>query len=94
MTDDEIRHTVQEYIITAHAPDLRGERIPDDYDVIRNGVVDSLALIELVEWVQATWSIPILDSQISPDSFRTIAAITEFIATRVPAVGTHAEAAS
>ncbi|GLJ78711.1 hypothetical protein [Microbacterium imperiale] len=75
--------TIQEitrYIVGFHAPDLAGEGIPTDYDLITNGVIDSLAMLEVVEWVQQRWAISILDSEISQADFRTIGAIADFIA--------------
>lgn len=71
---------ITEYIVRFHAPDLAGEGIPTDYDLITNGVIDSLAMLEVVEWVQESWAISILDTEISPADFRTIGAIADFIA--------------
>ncbi|MBT2504140.1 hypothetical protein [Curtobacterium sp. ISL-83] len=76
-----IQDQVERYIVTHHAPDLANESIPRDYDLIGNGVIDSLALLELVEWVQNTWSINITDVQLSPDDFRTVEAIEHFVLT-------------
>ncbi|MCP3012226.1 phosphopantetheine-binding protein [Nocardiopsis dassonvillei] len=78
MTID-IRDRIQDRIVTAHAPDLAGEGIPGDYDLLANGVVDSLSLLELVEWIQSSFGIPVTDIEISPSDFRTIDAIADFV---------------
>jgi acyl carrier protein len=76
-----IQEQIERYIVATHAPDLADEVIPRDYDLVANGVIDSLALLELVEWVQGTWSIDIADVQLSPADFRTIEAVEHFILT-------------
>ncbi|WP_028648026.1 phosphopantetheine-binding protein [Nocardiopsis sp. CNT312] len=78
MTTD-LRDRIQERIVTAHAPDLAGERIPSDYDLLANSVVDSLSLLELVEWIRSSFDIPVTEIEISPADFRTIDAIADFI---------------
>lgn len=80
-----LNQQIADYIVTRHAPDLRGEPIPGGYDLVANGVVDSLALLELVEWVQHTWSIPVLDTAITASDFSSIDAITKFVRTHAPA---------
>ena len=80
MTTD-IRERVTEYIVTNHAPDLHGESIPDDYDLVATGVVDSLALLELIEWIQSEFGIAVLDIDISPEDFASVGAISRFVAT-------------
>lgn len=80
MTTD-LRDRIQERIVTAHAPDLAGEDIPRDYDLLANGVVDSLSLLALVEWIQSSFDVPVTDVEISPADFRTIDAIADFIGT-------------
>ena len=76
---DSIREQVTNYIVTHHAPDLAHEQIPDDYDLIATGVVDSLALLELVEWLQSHFDISILDVDITPRDFQSVGAITRFV---------------
>ncbi|MEC3891716.1 MULTISPECIES: acyl carrier protein [Nocardiopsis] len=80
MTDD-IRDRIRERIVTVHAPDLAGENIPRDYDLLTSGVIDSLSLLALVEWIQSSFDVPVTDVEISPSNFRTIDAIADFIET-------------
>lgn len=74
-----VKEQIREYIITNHAPDLAGEEIPGDYDLLANGVIDSLALLELVEWVQEKWDINVADVELAPADFQSIDAIEQFI---------------
>lgn len=76
---DSVRKQVTHYIVAHHAPDLANEEIPDDYDLVDTGVVDSLALLELIEWLQSRFGISVLDVDISPRDFRSIGSITRFV---------------
>jgi acyl carrier protein len=49
------------------------------YDLLGNGVVDSLGLLELIAWVEQRYEIPIDDIDISPDDFRSVDAICDFV---------------
>ena len=60
-----IRDRVQDHIVAVHAPDLAGETIPDDYDLVETGVVDSLALLELVEWIQEAFGVSAIDTEVT-----------------------------
>lgn len=81
---DSVREQVRNYIVTYHAPDLAHDEIPDDYDLVGTGVVDSLALLELIEWLQSHFGISILDVDITPQDFKSIGAITRFVSAQQP----------
>ncbi len=52
---------------------------PNDYDLIANGVVDSLGLLRLIGWLETRFEIPIDDIEIAEKDFVTVDAICEFI---------------
>ncbi|GAA1271558.1 hypothetical protein GCM10009677_25660 [Sphaerisporangium rubeum] len=72
---DEIRG----YIVTEF---LDGEDTADltaDFDLIDNGVVDSLGVVRVVAHLSRTYAIPADDIPLTPDSFRSIGAISAFV---------------
>jgi acyl carrier protein len=71
---------VKQYIVHEFLPDVAAEDLADDYDLIASGVVDSLSLLRLIDWLQSEFEIPIDDIEISEKDFVTVAAICEFIA--------------
>jgi len=79
------RHEVKSFIVEKFAPDVRVDELDDDYDLLDNGVVDSLALLRLISWVGDRFEIPIDDIDLTPDHFRSVSAIDDFI-TRFGAV--------
>ncbi|WP_285729272.1 acyl carrier protein [Nocardiopsis sp. ATB16-24] len=70
---------VRGHIVSVHAPELAEEEIPGDYDLLINGVIDSLALLELVEWIQKEFGVSAMDTEISPTDLSTIDSISKFI---------------
>lgn len=74
-----IEGQITRYIVSNFAPDVPPEQLPADLDLLDTGVVDSLGLLRLIEWVGAEYSIPIANREVSPDRFASVGAIAEFI---------------
>lgn len=70
---------IKNYIVREFVPDITADDLADDYDLIANGVVDSLGLLRLISWLETTYSIPVDDIEISEQDFVTVAAINRFI---------------
>jgi acyl carrier protein len=81
---------IKRFIVAEFAPDVAVDELDADYDLLENGVVDSLRLLQLIEWVGERYDLPVADLDLSPDSFRSVHAIQDFItgAGRGPAPGT------
>jgi acyl carrier protein len=72
-------HTIKRYILAEYLPDTLIDELDSSYDLLDNGVVDSLGLLQLIAWVQQRYQIPINDVEISPDDFRSVDAIDRFV---------------
>jgi acyl carrier protein len=70
---------IKEYIVGEFLPDVDAGEIADDYDLIASGVVDSLGLLRLIDWLQDEFEIPVDDIEISERDFVSVDAICEFI---------------
>jgi acyl carrier protein len=57
VTDDSIRQTLRGYIFTNLLPGEDPESLDDSTRLITSGVVTSLSLLELVEFIEETWSL-------------------------------------
>jgi acyl carrier protein len=69
------------FIIEQFAPDASVGDLPDDYDLLDNGVIDSLNLLRLIAWVGERLGTSLDDVDIAPDDFRSVSAIQRFIDT-------------
>jgi acyl carrier protein len=74
-------HDIPRFIVTEFAPDVPADELDPDFDLLDNGVVDSLALLVLIEWVGEHYDLPVGDLDLTPDSFRSVHAIQQFVTT-------------
>jgi acyl carrier protein len=72
--------TIKQFVIEEFLPDVTGDDLSSDYDLVATGVIDSLGLLKLIAWLEERFELPIDELEHDPDSFRTIDAIDAFIA--------------
>jgi acyl carrier protein len=77
--------TIKQFVLDEFLPDVTGDELTSDYDLVATGVIDSLGLLKLISWLEEHFELPIDDLELDPDSFRTINAIDAFIAQAEPA---------
>jgi len=76
---DETTQKIKAFIVEEFMPDVPVEDLEDDFDLLTGGVVDSLGLLKVVAWLEDEFDIAVDDSELGPDSFRTVAAIKEYV---------------
>jgi acyl carrier protein len=60
-------------------PDISVSELPADYDLLAGGVIDSLALLKVVDWLGERFRLPLDDIELSPENFRTVNDISAFV---------------
>jgi acyl carrier protein len=55
--------------------------VTDDQDLL-GGVLDSLALLQFVEFIEGEFDIDVNDEDMVPDNFRSIDAVAGYVASR------------
>lgn len=55
------------------------ELLTDDLDLIANDVIDSLAIIRLVGFIEDRWGCEIPDADLVADNFTTLGAMTKLV---------------
>ena len=86
---DETTAKIKQFIVDEFMPDVPVEDLDDDFDLLTGGVVDSLGLLKVVAWLEDEFDIGVDDSELGPDSFRTVAAIKAYV--DQAQAGAHAE---
>ena len=71
--------SIKKYILAEYLSGTPIEELDSSYDLLDNGVVDSLGLLQLIAWVEQRYQIPINEVEISPDNFRSVDAICHFM---------------
>lgn len=70
---------IKQFIVDEFMPDVPAEELASDFDLLTGGVVDSLGLLKVVAWLEAEYDIGVDESELGPESFRTVNAIREYI---------------
>jgi acyl carrier protein len=76
---DETTSKIKHFIVDEFMPDVPADDLDDDFDLLTGGVVDSLGLLKVVAWLEDEFDIGVDDSELGPESFRTVAAIKAFV---------------
>ncbi|MEV0375462.1 acyl carrier protein [Streptomyces sp. NPDC050636] len=73
--DDIKKYLVEEFLL-----DIPADELAEDYDLLANGVIDSLGLLTLVSWLEDRYRLDIDAMEIAPDNFRSAGDINAFVA--------------
>ena len=70
-------------------PLAKSRKLQDSSQLLEEGVLDSLGVLELVNFLQDEHGIPIEDEDLVPENFASIDAIAAFVEAKVAAKGTR-----
>jgi acyl carrier protein len=75
---EEMKEKIRRYIISEYLEDGDAEL---DYDtpIIASGIVDSMSMMSLITFLEATYKISIPDEKVSPERFYSINKIVELV---------------
>ena len=71
--------TVTQFIVDEFAPDIDASELDPDYDLLENGIIDSLGLLTVLAWAEDRFGVTIDVGDIGEDDFRTVRAICSLI---------------
>ena len=63
-------------------PLARRRPLSDDDSLLESGIVDSLGILELVNFVIEQFGVEVTDEDLQPENFDSIASLTTFVETR------------
>jgi acyl carrier protein len=72
-------HDIKQFIFAEFLPGVAADQLADDYDLVANGVIDSLGLLRVVTWLEGHFNIPMDEVDISERDFVSVAAICRFV---------------
>jgi acyl carrier protein len=67
-----IRNEIVLFVMTNFPSDYTAETLPQGQSLVELGVVDSFGVVELVAFLEGTWSIAIDDSEITRETMGSI----------------------
>ena len=75
----EIGRIVKEFIVSNMMVGERCVNLDDTFSLIENGVLDSLGIMKLIQFIEERFSFSIEDEDILPENFENIESISQFI---------------
>ena len=76
---DETTQKIKQFIVDEYMPDVSADDLEADFDLMTSGAIDSLGLLQMVAWLETEFDVVVDDSELGPDSFRTVNDIKAFI---------------
>jgi acyl carrier protein len=70
---------LRDFIVDELRWDGARHQLTDDYPLLDAGVVDSLGLFEIVQFLEAECSVEIADDELVPENFATLSAIAKLV---------------
>lgn len=77
MTDQ--THAIKAFVVDEFMPDVPIEQLDADDDLYAGGIIDSLGLLQVIVWLEETFALVLDDAEISPETFRSVNAISAFV---------------
>jgi len=71
-TLESIRSRIVEYVLHNYVSSFTEQTMPLDESLVELGVIDSYGVVELISFLEETWSIAIADSEITKEKFGSI----------------------
>lgn len=69
---------IREYLLAHRASD-EVEDFSDDESLLETGVLDSVAMIDLIAHLEGTYTIQISEDDMTPENFETVEAIVAYV---------------
>lgn len=73
----DVQESLREFMISDLSADP--SVLSADYDLLENGVVDSLGMFELVRFIEERLGVEVADDELVPENFQSLNAITGMI---------------
>ncbi|MBO8162789.1 MAG: AMP-binding protein [Brevibacillus sp.] len=70
---------LKQFLIARFLPGEHVESLPDDYDLIENGVIDSLGIVGIVVFLEERLGVEINEAEISLEEFRSVTRMMRFL---------------
>jgi len=75
----EIEETLKAFIVSELAAGKRVDYLDRTASLIESGILDSLGIMKLIQFIEEKYSFPVNDEEILPENFENMGCISEFI---------------
>jgi acyl carrier protein len=75
----EIRNEVREFVASQYLPDASAETVTDTMPLITSGIIDSIGMLGLVDFIESRYAIEFLPREIDVHTLDTVERIESLI---------------
>ncbi|MEO8934241.1 MAG: acyl carrier protein [Xanthomarina sp.] len=76
-----VKKAIKKYILDASLSDVKD--VKDDALIFENGLLDSMGLLFLIEFLGETFDVEVTDEELNPKNFESIENIVSFVNSKV-----------
>jgi acyl carrier protein len=80
----DIKETVKQYILQEFLPGEDPANLTDSIPLVRSGILDSLATLKLVAFLESHYGIQLQAHEATPDNLNTIADVAAMVSRKRP----------
>lgn len=73
------KKSIKTYIVEEFMPNSHIEDLPDELDLLVNGILDSLAVLKMVAYIENKYDIALEPEELDPEIFNSVNAIQALI---------------
>jgi acyl carrier protein len=84
-----LQQLLREHIFNQYIKDKATEGFNDDYNLIDEGILDSLAIMNLIAWLEKQYAIEFDEGDIVLENFNSVNALVNFVQTKRDASAEH-----
>jgi len=78
-TNVQIEPPIREFIATNLLYSKEGFNYADDASLLREGIIDSLGVVELVTFLQSRFGLKVEQSEVRPENFDSVAKLAAYV---------------
>ena len=79
----EIEPAIRDFIATRLLYSNDGFKYADDAPLLQEGIIDSLGVVELVEFVQTRFGVKVEQREVRPDNFDSVVKLAAFVRSKI-----------
>ena len=75
----DIESNLEKFIVDELIVGSKGMKLDHDQSLISSGVIDSLAILRLITFIEEKFGVTVEDEDVVPDNFETINIISDYV---------------
>ncbi|HSU55362.1 MAG TPA: acyl carrier protein [Candidatus Dormibacteraeota bacterium] len=85
----DIESKIREFVAQNLSFNEDGFNLPDDASFLQQGVIDSLGVVELVDFASREFGVDVKPAEVIPTNFDSVAALAAFVRRKTEVPGEH-----